>query len=396
MPRANVPEAIDLAGVLINASSDNSIGGTGPGQGNLISGNDFQGIRISGAASTGNRIVANLIGTNRSGDAALANGSKVEDGDGIRIEGGRFNVIGGRTAAERNVLSGNHDDGIDLRDGTSDNTVQGNWIGIDASGRNPLGNGADGIFLQDASRNLIGGLQAGEGNVSGANGFNGVFLFGDSHDNVIANNFIGTNPQLDRGLGNSTQVSFADGIFLAQFDRPQGPSNNTILRNTIAFNRDSAIAMDVSTSANFGGNRIQENSIFGNGGVAIDLGSDGITPNDSLDLDGGPNGLQNFPVLNATTLQPGGNRTVTGTLDSTPNTTFRIEFFASSAAGEGAVYLGFALVTTDAFGHAIITFTFAPVTGMPFITATATNQATGDTSEFSAAVELNFRAKVAA
>jgi Right handed beta helix region len=375
-----------LIGVLINASSDNSIGGTGPGQGNLISGNDFQGIRISGAASTGNRIVANLVGTNRSGVAAVANGSKVEDGDGIRIEGGRLNIIGGTTAAERNVLSGNHDDGIDLRDGASDNMVQGNWIGIDASGRNPLGNGADGIFLQDASRNLIGGLCAEEGNVIGANGFNGVFLFGDSHDNVIANNFIGTNPQLDRGLGNSTRVSFADGIFLAQFDRPQGPSNNTILRNTIAFNRDSAVAMDVSTSANFGGNRIRENSIFGNGGVAIDLGSDGITPNDSLDLDGGPNGLQNFPVLNATTLQPGGNRTVTGTLDSTPSTTFRIEFFASSAAGEGAVYLGFALVTTDAFGHAIITFTFAPVTGMPFITVTATNHSTGDTSEFSAAV----------
>src|SRR5688572_10520556 len=144
--------------------------------------------------------------------------------------------------------------------------------------------------------------------------------------------------------------------------------------------------MDVSPSAGFGGNRIRENSIFGNGGVAIDLASDGITPNDPLDLDGGPNGLQNFPVLAATTLQPDGNRTVTATLNSTPNATFRIEFFASSAAGEGAVFLGFALVTTDTFGQGVITFTFAPVTGMAFITATATDEATGDTSEFSAAV----------
>src|SRR5262245_8179772 len=165
--------------------------------------------------------------------------------------------------------------------------VQGNWIGIDAGGRNPLGNGADGIFLQDASRNLIGGLRVEEGNVSGANGFNGVFLFGDSHDNVIANNFIGTNPQLDRGLGNSPKVSFVHGISLAQYDRPQGPRNNCIFRSTFAFNRGSAIAMDVSTLGNFGGNRIRENSIFGNGGLAIDLGSDGITPNDALDLDGG-------------------------------------------------------------------------------------------------------------
>src|SRR5262245_31699569 len=118
----------NLVGVLIDASSNNSIGGTGPGEGNLISGNDFQGIHIGDAASTGNRIVANLVGTNRSGDAAVENGSKVEDGDGIRIEGGRFNVIGGATAAERNILSGNHDDGIDTRDGASDNTIQGNWI----------------------------------------------------------------------------------------------------------------------------------------------------------------------------------------------------------------------------------------------------------------------------
>ena len=142
----------------------------------------------------------------------------------------------------------------------------------------------------------------------------------------------------------------------------------------------------MSTSASFGGNRIQENSIFGNGGVAIDLASNGVTPNDPFDEDGGPNGLQNFPVLAATTPQPDGDRTVTATLNSTANATFRIEFFASSASGEGAVSLGFALVTTDAFGHGTITFTFAPVTGMPFLTATATNEATGDTSEFSEAM----------
>jgi titin len=375
-----------LAGILLDDSTGNAIGGTGAGQGNLISGNDFQGIHIGGAGSTDNHVVGNRVGTNFSGDAALANGSKVEDGDGIRVEGGRFNVIGGPTAAERNVLAGNYDDGIDVRDGASDNTVQGNWVGVDATGRNPLGNGADGIYLQDASHNLIGGLDAGEGNVSGANGFNGVFLFGDSHDNVIANNFIGTDPQLDHGLGNSTRVKFADGIFLAQFDRPVGPTDNLILHNTIAFNRDSAIAMDISTTVNFGGNTISQNAIFGNGGVAIDLGSDGSTPNDPLDPDGGPNHLQNYPVLNAPAAQANGAWAVTGTLDSTPNSTFRIEFFASPAPGEGAVYLGFALVTTDPSGRATITFEFEPVTGMPFITATATNVATGDTSEFSAAV----------
>src|SRR5262249_44213021 len=121
-----------LAGILITDSAGNSIGGTGEGEDNLISGNDFQGIHIGGADSTSNHILANRIGTTLSGDTALANGSKVEDGDGIRIEGGRFNLIGGTTAAERNVLAGNYDDGVDLRDGASDNTVQGNWVGIAA------------------------------------------------------------------------------------------------------------------------------------------------------------------------------------------------------------------------------------------------------------------------
>src|SRR5262249_15228934 len=155
---------------------------------------------------------------------------------GICIDGGRFNIIGGRTPAERNVVSGNFDDGIDLHDGSTGNVVLGNLIGTDLTGTRPLGNGVDGGFPQDASLNGVGGPGRGEANVISANGFNGVFLFGDSHDNLIAGNFIGTNPRLDPGLGNNTAASFADGIFLAQFDTPTGPSDNTILGNTIAFN----------------------------------------------------------------------------------------------------------------------------------------------------------------
>src|SRR5262249_39952053 len=147
-------------------------------------------------------------------------------------------------------------------------------------------------------------------------------------------------------------------------------------------NHDSAIAMDVSTAADFGGNRIQENSIFGNEGVAIDLASDGPTPNDPLDADGGPNGLQNYPVLSGLVPLANGRLSVTGTLDSTPNRTFRIELFASAAPGEGAIFLGYALVTTDSSGHATLAFDFAPVAGMPFVTATATDLTTGNTSEF--------------
>ena len=63
--------------------------------------------------------------------------------------------------------------------------------------------------------------------------------------------------------------------------------------------------------------------------LAIDLGGDGITPNDLGDLDDGPNGLQNYPVLTSA-ITTDGTTTVTGTLNSLANTSFRIEIYASS------------------------------------------------------------------
>ena len=265
----------------------------------------------------------------------------------------------------------------------------GNYIGTDVTGTRPLGNGVDGVFLEDASFNLVGSLITGDANVIAGNGYNGVFLYGDSHDNAIVGNFIGTNSRRD-GLGNGTVAGFADGVFLAQFGTPVGPANNTILRNTIAFNADSAVAVDVDPATNITGNRILANSIFGNGGVAIDLASDGATPNDPGDADGGPNRLQNFPVLQAPVADDGSGRIVRGTLGSTPLTAFRVEFFASSRAGEGEVFLGSMIVFTRADGTTpVFSFRYAAVPGKPFITATATNLGTGDTSEFSlAAMEV--------
>jgi hypothetical protein len=368
-----------LAGVSVADAAFNTL------DRNLISGNDLQGVLLRGAGAVGNRVVGNRIGTTRAGDAALANGTAEVAGDGIRVEGGRFNAIGGHAAAERNVVSGNFDDGIDLRDGAFGNAVLGNFVGTDATGTRPLGNGADGVFLENASGNRIGSLLPGGANVLAANGFNGVFLFGASHDNVIAGNFIGTNARRDR-LGNGTAADFADGIFLAQFDEPEGPTNTTIVGNTIAFNADSAVAVDLDASGNSAGNRLLANSVFGNGGVAIDLGSDGPTANDPGDADAGPNRLQNSPVLRGPVDSGDGTVTVAASLAAAPRTAYWVEFYAS-AAGEGEVFLGGRLVLTGEDGTSPdFRLRFAPVAGKPFLTATATNLATGDTSEFSAAV----------
>jgi hypothetical protein len=132
------------------------------------------------------------------------------------------------------------------------------------------------------------------------------------------------------------------------------------------------------------GNSLSENAIFSNASLGIDVGDNHVpTLNDSMGHVG-PNHFQNFPVLTAAT-----NGAVAGTLSSTPNTTFRIEFFANAQAdpcgyGEGQTYLGFVNVTTDGSGNASFTANLSTLvpTGQCNITATATNLSTGDTSEF--------------
>jgi hypothetical protein len=153
----------------------------------------------------------------------------------------------------------------------------------------------------------------------------------------------------------------------------------------IAFNGGGGVVI----SGGPGSASILGNSIFANGGLGIDLSittfpMDGVTLNDSSGHTG-PNNFQNFPVL--TSAAAGSNTTITGTLNSTPNTTFRVEFFAGDAAdptgfGEGQTFLGFTNVTTDANGDASFSVTLPAVAGAGPVTATATDPA-GNTSEFS-------------
>ena len=174
-----------------------------------------------------------------------------------------------------------------------------------------------------------------------------------------------------------------------------GATNNLIRRNIVADNTGAGVLIR-DPSAPYFSVEITENSIFGNTGLGIDLLAgagpgigDGVTPNDADDTDGGPNELQNFPVLtggsyNGTTL------TVAGSLNSAPGT-YRIEFFASSAAdpsGEGQRYLGSTTVNLAAPGTVAIAFAQAvALNAGESITATATNTGTGQTSEFSAALD---------
>ena len=158
-------------------------------------------------------------------------------------------------------------------------------------------------------------------------------------------------------------------------------SGNLIENNLIAFN---GIGIEIINNASTG-NSILGNSIFSNAGLGIDLGTSGVTANDSGDGDTGPNNLQNFPVLSAAYTYLS-QVTILGTLNSTPSSYFRVEFFASTAAdgtgyGEGERYLGFANLSTDGSGNTPInTSLTATVAAGEFVSATATRSNPGFTS----------------
>ncbi|HEX8494639.1 MAG TPA: DUF4394 domain-containing protein [Pyrinomonadaceae bacterium] len=369
-------------GVAINSAPTNTIGGTIAGSGNLISGNNDDGVEINGSPATGNKVTGNFIGTNVNGNADLGNSS-----NGVAITGAPNNTIGGMTAAERNIISGNGINGVLIFGAfATGNKVSGNFIGTNAAGTADLGNDISGVRIEvSAANNTIGGTTAAERNLLSGNNTNGVVITSGATGNVVVGNYIGTDVNGTIDLGNTD-----NGVFIFN-----GATNNTIggttagSGNLIFGNGASGVGIaDASTT----GNRVLGNAIFNNGTLGIDLANNFVTPNDAGDPDTGPNNLQNFPVLTSATSN-GGTTTIAGSLNSLPNTTFRIEFFSNNACdpsgnGEGQTFLGFQNVTTNAGGNATINAALpVGVGGGQAITATATRLDGGnnpiETSEFS-------------
>src|SRR5262249_18278717 len=147
---------------------------------NLVSGNGQSGVEITGAGTSGNLVAGNLIGTDVNGTQALANIA-----DGVIADGGASaNTIGGTNPAARNLISGKGRTGVEPNGaGASANLVVGNFIGTDVNATAALANGRDGVLIQDAAGNTVGGSAAAARNVISGNGNiqtggNGVHLTG--------------------------------------------------------------------------------------------------------------------------------------------------------------------------------------------------------------------------
>jgi hypothetical protein len=352
--------------------------GTIIGPANVISAN-LIGVLVSGAGATGVTALDNLIGTDSTGVADLGNAQQ-----GVWIENATDNLVEGDSSGPQ-VISGNAL-GVEIDGAASTgNVVEGNFIGVDKSGTLDRGNANEGVLIEGGSANTVGGSTAAAANVISANQW-GVRLDGNTATlNVIEGNDIGTDSTGKLPLGNEI-----NGVIIssnASGNKIGGAS--TAAGNTIDYNAEAGVIVESGT-----GNSILSNSIYSNGHLGIDLAAPGdpptgVTPNQP-GLRSGPNNLQNYPVMTAAVGGPQGS--AQATLNSIPNTSFLIQFFNSampdpSGYGQGQMFLSSETVATDSSGNASIQLTLP--TGLPagaWITATATNESTGDTSEFSNAL----------
>jgi hypothetical protein len=240
---------------IFGGAQSNTIGGTATGAGNLISGNQSPGIAINGAGTNNTLVQGNVIGLNAAGSG------KIQNGDGIAIYGGaQLNTIGGTTTAARNIISGNQFAGVSIgNNGTNTNLVQGNYIGLDATGSTAQGNGGDGIAIYGdgpapspspapapntgPQSNTIGGLTSGARNIISGNGGNGVSIgnpgSNGTNNNLVEGNYIGTD-----AVGTTAKANAGAGVVIYG-----GAQSNTIggttssVRNVISGNSFQGVAI---------------------------------------------------------------------------------------------------------------------------------------------------------
>lgn len=349
-------------------SSNNIIGDASVNGRNVVSGNQQPDIYILGPGVSGNKVIGNFVGIGVSGRDSLG------DGNGIVLDNASNNTIGGSAPGERNVISGHAFPAIFItHPNATGNKIIGNYLGTDSSGTIRIGN-SKGITIDGAVGNTIGGKIAADGNLICSSSGYGIEVRNGASGTNIQNNYIGTNSDNETGLGNDS-----DAIFI-------NASQDTVSDNTIAFNTGSGIYVAGGVQ-----NLLVSNSSFSNKGLGIDLAPRGLTKNDSLDIDTGPNNLQNFPILDSSRVA-GDQLIIHGRLNSTPNTQFQIDLFENndynpSHFGEGELWSKVFSVTTNDSGNVSFIDSIQIVIGAPprFITATATD-AQGNTSEFSQAL----------
>jgi titin len=363
---------------IADGASNNSVGGAAR---NVISGQintNGAGVFLNSGA-TGNSIMSNYIGLNAAGTAAVGWVVGVSMSDStVNNNAVGFNVISGNTFGV--ALAGPR------------NLVFGNYIGLNAAGTAAVGNGQGVIIEFGAAGNTVGGTVAAARNVISGNTVFGVRLTSmNTSNNVIDGNFIGTRPDGVTALGNNVGVQVDNAASNNMIGGTAPGAGNVIAfsQNDGVVIGDQMGGVNLAGV----GNSVLGNRIFGNGKIGIDLGaSDGVTANNSAGHSG-PNNFQNFPALtSATSSGPLTivRGTLSSNANTLYRLEFFANPSADpSGHGQGQIFLGFFTVTTDGSGNAsFIALLGTATTSGQAISATATD-ASGDTSEFSADVTVS-------
>lgn len=304
----------------------------------LQTGNTVRGMAINRFSETAllvrgdsNEITGNFIGVDPNGTTSRPN--KI----GIELSStSSHSRIGDGTIAKINLISGNTNQGLEV--GGIKNTVHLNIIGLDRTVAAVLPN-ALGIAVSGNKNKIL------DNRISG-NTYSGIII--DGNANKVLLNAVGQG--LVTAFGNG-----GDGVALyggAKKNRIGGLGTND--RNYIVSNGGRGISVSDAASIR---NKLSANTLSGNVGLAIDLGSDGVTPNDPGDLDTGPNMLQNFPRLRSADVA---TQRIRGKIKTTPNTSVRIDLYFStlcSGSGDAFFYNASQTVTTNGSGKANFGFT---------------------------------------
>jgi CSLREA domain-containing protein len=390
----------------IRSSSPVTVGLAVPGGGNVVSGNST-GVRLDSAAS-GSVVQGNKLGTNAAGTAAVGNLN-----NGLLIAGSSNNTVGGTSASQRNIASGNNF-GIAFSGG-SGSTIRGNHIGTDVTGTARIANTTDGIEIFSSASNVIGGTATGARNLISGNGEQGITIRGAGADNnLIQGNYVGTDvsgaSQLDNerlGVsiesgtgnviggttpahrnvisGNGTDGSY-DAVAIS------GGTGHSVLGNYIGVAVDGTSALPNSgrgVAVATGGNIIGSTTA-GAGNVIANHSFDGVVVVGATATNNPVRGNSIYSNSTGINNSAGGNgglaaptigsvgATVTGTGACSG---CNIDVYGDDD-DEGRIYLG---STTESGGGA---WTYSgPIAGA-YITAIAHDPVTGNTSEFSSPVAV--------
>ena len=375
---------------------------------NIVTGNNTKIDGRTQTAYSGNTNTG-TVGAGGTAVGVSANLLPIYERPEIQIHRNDGNVLSlqGNTISVRNIaVFANSNAGITVNSGSA--TITGSFLGVNAMGTNS-GTISSGIIMNGGTVNL-------DGNYIATASISGILINGGT-STIVQNNHINANGAgacndnvvLQNGSGiiisqNLIENTGAIGIEGLNFTGSVTIQENTIRNSGLnggdcngsiensgirLFGNNSVITSNiingnggagiVITGGNTSGNRISQNSIYNNGWLGIDIDQslvgnptgDGITLNDTGDIDNGPNGTLNFPVISEAYFE-GANLIIRGW--SRPDTT--IEFFLTDIS-EGTAALG-----ANQFGFSVDygegqTFLGSYIEGSPADTDTTSSSYSG-------------------